>query len=109
MAVIVKDDSVQRIYILIIHSQYMIAGEAYDKTARLLGLDLNPSGGAALEKLAREGDPESYAFKEPMLNHRDCNLSYAGLKTSVRLSIERDVVGEPSEENRQVCLLGEIL
>jgi len=33
------------------------AGEAYDKVARLLGLELNPSGGAALEALAREGDP----------------------------------------------------
>lgn len=77
-------------------------GEAYDKTARLLGLELNPSGGAALEVFAREGDPESYAFKEPMLSHRDCNLSYAGLKTSVRIAIERDVVGEPSEANRQV-------
>lgn len=33
------------------------AGEAYDKVARLLGLELKPHGGAALEALAREGDP----------------------------------------------------
>ena len=37
-----------------------LAGEAYDKVARLLGLDLVPCGGAALECLAREGDPRSF-------------------------------------------------
>jgi len=37
-----------------------VAGEAFDKVARLLSLDLKPSGGAALEKLAREGDPHSF-------------------------------------------------
>ncbi|GMH37238.1 hypothetical protein BSKO_05111 [Bryopsis sp. KO-2023] len=76
-------------------------GEAYDKVARLLGLELNPSGGAALEALALEGDPDSFDFKVPMLQHRDCNFSYSGLKTSVRLAIDREVKGEPSEANRQ--------
>ncbi|XP_075510873.1 putative tRNA N6-adenosine threonylcarbamoyltransferase, mitochondrial isoform X2 [Primulina tabacum] len=63
-------------------------GEAYDKTAKWLGLDLRKSGGPALEELAREGDPNSVKFKVPMKQHKDCNFSYAGLKTQVRLAIE---------------------
>jgi N6-L-threonylcarbamoyladenine synthase len=37
-----------------------LSGEAYDKIARLLGLDLNPSGGAALELIAKEGNPTAF-------------------------------------------------
>ncbi|KGN56611.1 probable tRNA N6-adenosine threonylcarbamoyltransferase, mitochondrial [Cucumis sativus] len=63
-------------------------GEAYDKTAKWLGLDLRKSGGPAIEELAREGDPKSIKFSTPMKQHKDCNFSYAGLKTQVRLAIE---------------------
>ncbi|XP_063935758.1 probable tRNA N6-adenosine threonylcarbamoyltransferase, mitochondrial isoform X4 [Daucus carota subsp. sativus] len=63
-------------------------GEAYDKTAKWLGLDLRRSGGLAIEELAREGDAGSIKFKVPMKQHKDCNFSYAGLKTQVRLAIE---------------------
>ncbi|XP_052179771.1 probable tRNA N6-adenosine threonylcarbamoyltransferase, mitochondrial [Diospyros lotus] len=63
-------------------------GEAYDKTAKWLGLDLRRSGGPAIEELAREGDAESIKFSVPMKQHRDCNFSYAGLKTQVKLAIE---------------------
>ncbi|KAF8413026.1 hypothetical protein HHK36_001000 [Tetracentron sinense] len=63
-------------------------GEAYDKTARWLGLDMRRSGGPALEELAQEGDAESVKFSVPMKQHKDCNFSYAGLKTQVRLTIE---------------------
>ncbi|PSS21574.1 TRNA N6-adenosine threonylcarbamoyltransferase [Actinidia chinensis var. chinensis] len=63
-------------------------GEAYDKTAKWLGLDLRRSGGPAIEELAREGDPESVKFAVPMKQHKDCNFSFAGLKTQVRLAIE---------------------
>lgn len=63
-------------------------GEAYDKTAKWLGLDMSRSGGPALEELAREGDAESIKFSTPMKQHKDCNFSYAGLKTQVRLAIE---------------------
>jgi tRNA A37 threonylcarbamoyltransferase TsaD len=64
------------------------AGEAYDKVARLLGLDLNPSGGAALEAFAQEGDPSALPFSVPMQRRPTCDFSYAGLKTAVRLAIE---------------------
>ncbi|XP_004506529.1 probable tRNA N6-adenosine threonylcarbamoyltransferase, mitochondrial [Cicer arietinum] len=63
-------------------------GEAYDKTAKWLGLDMSRSGGPALEELAREGDAKSVSFSIPMKQHKDCNFSYAGLKTQVRLAIE---------------------
>ncbi|ESW06848.1 hypothetical protein PHAVU_010G081700 [Phaseolus vulgaris] len=63
-------------------------GEAYDKTAKWLGLDLRRSGGPAIEKLAKEGNAESVKFSIPMKQHKDCNFSYAGLKTQVRLAIE---------------------
>jgi len=75
-------------------------GEAFDKVARLLGLDANPHGGAALEAIAREGDPEAFRFPVPLKKRQNCDFSYAGLKTSVRLAIEKEV-GEPSESNRQ--------
>ncbi|XP_020596911.1 probable tRNA N6-adenosine threonylcarbamoyltransferase, mitochondrial isoform X2 [Phalaenopsis equestris] len=63
-------------------------GEAYDKTARWLGLDMSKGGGPALEELARDGDSNSLKFKIPMRQYKDCNFSYAGLKTQVRLAIE---------------------
>uniref|UniRef100_A0A2P2KJN1 Putative tRNA N6-adenosine threonylcarbamoyltransferase n=1 Tax=Rhizophora mucronata TaxID=61149 RepID=A0A2P2KJN1_RHIMU len=46
------------------------------------------SGGPAIEELAQEGDAESVKFSTPMKQHKDCNFSYAGLKTQVRLAIE---------------------
>lgn len=63
-------------------------GEAYDKTARWLGLDISKGGGPALEEFAHEGDANSIKFSIPMRQHKDCNFSYAGLKTQVRLAIE---------------------
>ncbi|GBG72034.1 hypothetical protein CBR_g10969 [Chara braunii] len=63
-------------------------GEAYDKTARLLGLELGRGGGPALEEVAREGDPYSFNFSVPMRKFKNCNFSYAGLKTAVRLAID---------------------
>ncbi|CAH8320057.1 unnamed protein product [Eruca vesicaria subsp. sativa] len=70
-------------------------GEAFDKTAKWLGLDLRRSGGPAVEELALEGDANSVKFNVPMKNHKDCNFSYAGLKTQVRLAIEaREIDGQ---------------
>ncbi|KAK9803673.1 hypothetical protein WJX72_010519 [[Myrmecia] bisecta] len=77
-------------------------GEAYDKVARLLGYDMTPSFGAALERAARGGDAQRFQFSVPMRSRPDCNFSYAGLKTAVRLAIEAEVAGEPSDANAQV-------
>jgi len=68
-------------------------GEAYDKVARLLGLELKPSGGAALETLALEGDPTVFRFTTPLQKHKTCDFSYAGLKTGVRMRIEEALGG----------------
>ncbi|KAL6850390.1 hypothetical protein ACP4OV_021017 [Aristida adscensionis] len=83
-------------------------GEAYDKSARWLGLDIRKGGGPALEELALEGDPNAIKFRVPMRQHKDCNFSYAGLKTQVRLAIESRNLGtddipisSASEEDRQ--------
>lgn len=60
-------------------------GEAFDKVAKLLGLDW--PGGPALERLARNGDPKTHAFPRPMLRRPGCDLSFSGLKTAVAQSV----------------------
>ena len=64
-------------------------GEAFDKAARLLGLRLSGSGGAAVEALARSGNPYAYRsfLKVPMRDRIDCDFSYAGMKSSFRLAV----------------------
>ena len=57
------------------------AGEAFDKTAKLLGLPY--PGGPGLEKLAAKGDPKVYDFPRPMIKNPGCDFSFAGLKTAV--------------------------
>lgn len=84
----------------------MHAGEAFDKIARLLGLDLRPNGGAALEAFAKQGNPHRYPFTVPLRRNEDCNFSYAGLKNSVRLAIQAEAPGEATDSNRQVLYGG---
>jgi N6-L-threonylcarbamoyladenine synthase len=57
-------------------------GEAFDKTAKLLGLGF--PGGPAVEKMAREGDPARFPLPRPMLGRPVPHFSFAGLKTAVR-------------------------
>tara|TARA_B100001027_G_scaffold213222_1_gene183641 strand:+ start:10 stop:1083 length:1074 start_codon:yes stop_codon:yes gene_type:complete len=56
-------------------------GEAFDKTAKLLGVEF--PGGPQIEILAKKGDPEKYSLPKPIFNKGGCNLSFAGLKTAV--------------------------
>jgi N6-L-threonylcarbamoyladenine synthase len=56
------------------------AGEAFDKTAKLLGLPY--PGGAALAKLAEGGDPSRFIFPRPMLDRPGLQFSFSGLKTA---------------------------
>jgi N6-L-threonylcarbamoyladenine synthase len=58
------------------------AGEAFDKSAKLLGLGY--PGGAALARLAEFGDPTAYALPRPLLRRDSLDFSFAGLKTAVR-------------------------
>lgn len=55
------------------------AGEAFDKTAKLLGLGY--PGGAALAQLAKLGDPKRFHFPRPMVDRPGCDFSFSGLKT----------------------------
>ncbi len=57
------------------------AGEAYDKVAKLLGLGY--PGGAAIDRLAGEGDSRAVAFPRPMLHKGGFNFSFSGIKTAV--------------------------
>ncbi|HSH98163.1 MAG: tRNA (adenosine(37)-N6)-threonylcarbamoyltransferase complex transferase subunit TsaD [Methylophilaceae bacterium] len=57
------------------------AGEAFDKTAKLLGLSY--PGGPAVSKLALQGKPDRFKLPRPMLNSGDLNFSFSGLKTAV--------------------------
>lgn len=75
-------------------------GEAFDKTARLLGL--GQPGGPAVEKAARQGDPKRYAFPRPLLDREGCDMSFSGLKTAL-LRLRDKVVaakGGLSEQDR---------
>ena len=56
-------------------------GEAFDKTAKLLGIEF--PGGPQIEILAKKGDPNKYKLPKPIFNKGGCNLSFAGLKTAV--------------------------
>ncbi len=57
------------------------AGEAFDKTAKLLGLGY--PGGPALARLAEQGNPERIALPRPMLHSHNLDFSFSGLKTAV--------------------------
>jgi N6-L-threonylcarbamoyladenine synthase len=62
------------------------AGEAFDKTARLL--DLPFPGGPALDALARDGDPKAFAFPRHRPDPGTLDMSFSGLKTSVRYFLD---------------------
>lgn len=68
-------------YVLLGQSLDDALGEAFDKTARLLGLGY--PGGPALEKLALEGNPDAFSFTPPLKGRVGCDFSFSGLKTAV--------------------------
>jgi len=73
------------------------AGEAFDKVARMLGLGY--PGGPALEKLAREGDPEAFEMPVAMSRNPGLDFSFSGLKTAL-VYLSRDLGPEGVEERR---------
>lgn len=58
------------------------AGEAFDKTAKLLGLPY--PGGPAVERAAKEGNPDRFKLPTPLVGREGCDFSFSGLKTAVR-------------------------
>ena len=77
---LMRVDGVGR-YTLLGETQDDAAGEAFDKTATLLGLGY--PGGPALARLAKDGDPSRFRFPRPMLGSGDLDFSFSGLKTAV--------------------------
>lgn len=72
------------------------AGEAFDKTAKMMGLPY--PGGPRLSQLADQGNPDRFVFPRPMVDRPGMDFSFSGLKTAVRLEIakhaENQVVAE---------------
>ena len=66
-------------------------GEAFDKTAKLLGVAF--PGGPQIEILAKNGNPNRYNLPKPIFNKGGCNLSFAGLKTAI-LKIAKNIKTE---------------
>jgi N6-L-threonylcarbamoyladenine synthase len=81
------------------------AGEAFDKTAKLL--DLGYPGGPALSKLALQGTPGKFKLPRPMLHSGDLNFSFSGLKTAVLTLVNqnKNAAGEIDAQTRaDICL-----
>ncbi|GMW07391.1 MAG: tRNA N6-adenosine threonylcarbamoyltransferase [Nevskiales bacterium] len=77
------------------------AGEAFDKTAKVLGLPY--PGGPALARLAADGGRDRFAFPRPLLNRNGLNFSFSGLKTAVSVKARelRDPAGALDDSDRR--------
>jgi N6-L-threonylcarbamoyladenine synthase len=73
------------------------AGEAFDKSAKLL--DLGYPGGPEISHLAESGDPTAYKLPRPMLHSKDLNFSFSGLKTAV-LTVVKNQGANIGEQNK---------
>ena len=71
-------------------------GEAFDKTAKLIGIEF--PGGPKIEEFAKLGDKNFYSLPKPIINRGGCNLSFAGLKTAV-LKISKKIKSNQEKYN----------
>jgi len=79
-------------------------GEAFDKTAKLLGLP--QPGGPAVEAEAAAGNPRAFAFPRPLLDRPGCDLSFSGLKTALLRARDAEVAehgGLRRQARRDLC------
>ncbi|MDU8910019.1 tRNA (adenosine(37)-N6)-threonylcarbamoyltransferase complex transferase subunit TsaD [Aestuariicoccus sp. MJ-SS9] len=79
-------------------------GEAFDKTARILGLP--QPGGPSVEAAARDGDPARFRFPRPLLDRPGCDLSFSGLKTALlrqRDALVADQGGLHVQDRADLC------
>jgi N6-L-threonylcarbamoyladenine synthase len=67
------------------------AGEAFDKSAKLLGLPY--PGGPLVDKYAKDGNPKRFAFAEPQIDGLD--FSFSGLKTSILYFLQKEIKNDP--------------
>jgi N6-L-threonylcarbamoyladenine synthase len=75
-------------------------GEAFDKTAKLLGLAY--PGGPQVEQEALQGDPQRFALPRPMLGKTNADFSLSGLKTALRLEAEK-IAPISDQDVRDLC------
>ncbi len=79
-------------------------GEAFDKTARILGLP--QPGGPSVERTATKGDPARFAFPRPLLDRPGCDFSFSGLKTAVlreRNAVMSGAGGLKEQDRADLC------
>lgn len=77
------------------------AGEAYDKSAKIMGLAY--PGGATIDAMAREGNPRAVPLPRPLLHDGSLNFSFSGLKTAMLNRISKHPVSFPSSEANDLC------
>jgi N6-L-threonylcarbamoyladenine synthase len=77
------------------------AGEAFDKSAKLLGLGY--PGGPAISRLAEFGDPHAYKLPRPMLHSKDLNFSFSGLKTAVLTVVKNQVTNICEQDKANIA------
>lgn len=79
-------------------------GEAFDKTARILGLP--QPGGPSVEKAAQGGDPTRFKLPRPLLDRPGCDMSFSGLKTAMlraRDGVVADKGGLTQQDQADLC------
>jgi N6-L-threonylcarbamoyladenine synthase len=78
-------------------------GEAFDKTAKILGLPY--PGGPAVEAAARNGNPRAYELPRPMKGRAGADFSFSGLKTALRQLAETDISAEDASASFQAAVI----
>jgi N6-L-threonylcarbamoyladenine synthase len=95
---LVRVDGLGR-YVLLGESLDDAAGEAFDKTAKMLGLPY--PGGPHVAKLAEHGDPDRFQFPRPMVKQGGLDFSFSGLKTHTLTTVRaHEVEGELSQQDK---------
>lgn len=77
------------------------AGEAFDKSAKLLGLGY--PGGPAISRLAEFGDPTAHQLPRPMLHSKNLNFSFSGLKTAVLTLVKKQTTNICDQEKANIA------
>ncbi|NMM36688.1 MAG: tRNA (adenosine(37)-N6)-threonylcarbamoyltransferase complex transferase subunit TsaD [Glaciimonas sp.] len=77
------------------------AGEAFDKSAKLLGLGY--PGGPEISRMAEFGDPGVYKLPRPMLHSKDLNFSFSGLKTAVLTLVKNKITNICEQDKANVA------
>lgn len=77
------------------------AGEAFDKSAKLLGLGY--PGGPEISRMAEFGDPGAYKLPRPMLHSKDLNFSFSGLKTAVLTLVKNKITNICEQDKANVA------